>query len=64
MVETYDKIKKLTKGTPIKVKRVKGTDNVCISGAGYKRRYVQIGTNTGISASTMIKARKRILKKR
>ena len=55
-METYSSLKKLAKQAKTTIKRIHGTDNVLIGGTDYK----QIGGNVGISATEMLKARKRL----
>ena len=59
----YTKLKKITKNTPVKVKRV-GPANVQIYGEGFGKVTKQLGGNVGTSATTVVKARISVLKKR
>lgn len=63
--ETLTSLRKLAKGTEIKITKVKGTDNVVISGAGFPRIYRQLNANAAsVSATTVIKARKKLITRR
>lgn len=59
--ETLTGLRKLAKGTGIKVTKVKGTDNVVISGAGFDPLYKQLNSTVGLSATNVIKAMKGVI---
>ena len=60
----WDRLQRLTKGTTIKIRRV-GPANVSITrGRGGKPTYKQLGGNVGLSATTMVKATKAVMKRR
>lgn len=56
-----DDLKKMMRDDLIKVKRIQGTDNVKIFGAGFKPIVAQLGTE---SVDSIIGARKRLFKKK
>ena len=61
--ETLTSLRKIAKGTDIKITKIRGTDNVLISGGGFKRIYKQLNTYGGnLSATSIIRARKKIIK--
>jgi hypothetical protein len=71
MKSINDEIKRLRilGGKEVPITRIKGTDNIRIGGRDPKFRdwkpvYRQIGGNVGLSAETIIMARKRVLAKR
>jgi|TARA_R100000750_G_C2347353_1_gene97452 hypothetical protein len=57
-------LKRETKGTKIKVKVIRGTSNVRVTGGGFKNTTSQLAQNTRVSLRDVIKARKRLNAKR
>ena len=62
--ETLTGLRNLAKGTGIKVTKVKGTDNVAISGEGFPILYRQLNATVGVSATDVVKARKALIARR
>lgn len=59
----YARIKKIAKRTPIKITRIRGTSNVKITQRGKKPIFKQLGGNVGLSATTIVTAKKKVLQK-